>query len=471
MQFRFIACLALVCSFCTPAFALFEPLFEEGEWTADTGLEYRYYKDPGEFNQGQNVFALRLGAEYYRAWNDDLDTLTFLPYAILDQEDSERTHFDIRELLWVHVGDDWELRSGVTRVFWGKTEFINLVDVINQQDLVDGDDEKLGQPMINLSLVHDWGIFDFFLLVGFRERTFPGPDGRLRTPIVVDTDNPIYSSDTSQKDIDFAVRWQRPVNDYVEMAFSIFSGVNREPWYSIDLMDFLGDMDDVRLIPNYHHMDQYGLELEYIYEGWAVKFEGVGVRSEREDYWAAVMGVEYSFYSLFDTNADMTFITEFMHDSRDDGTPGYLEHDVGFGGRFTFNDEFDSSMMAGFLWDPDTEEKIFSLEFERRIYSDMMLEIQAVTVLERGEPQVDDTNVEILTALAQSNLFDAGAVSYSEILEFISALIEQEGLDVIFDNQFALESLQQLQSLSDSSRKLSIIDSDDYIQIKLTYFY
>ena len=471
MQFRVSIAILILCGMSSHAFAVFEPLFEGGEWTADLGFEYRYYKDPGEFGQSQNALALRLGAEYYTAWNDDLDTFTFVPYALLDQHDSERTHFDIREMLWVHVGDDWELRSGITRVFWGKTEFINLVDVINQQDLVDGDDEKLGQPMVNLSLVHDWGIFDFYLLLGFRERTFPGPDGRLRTPIVVDTDNAQYSSDTSQSDIDFGVRWQRPINDYVEMAFSIFSGVNREPWYSVNLIDFLGDLDDVRLIPNYHHMDQLGLELEYIYEGWAVKFEGIAVTSEREDYWAAVTGVEYAFYGVFGTNADITLITEFMYDSRDDQTPGYLEHDVGIGGRFSFNDEYDSSMLAGFLWDPDTEEKLVSVEFERRLYNSFLLEIQAITVLERGQPQVDPTTSQALAALAQSDVFDADAVSYNEVLEFLAALIEQEGLDVLFDNQFALETLQQLQSISDTSRKLSVIDSDDYFQVKLTYYY
>lgn len=446
--------------------AIFEPFFEEGEWTAETGVEYRYFKDPGEFGQSKNAFALRLSGEYFTAWNDSLDTLTFTPYAVIDQQDAERSHIDIRELVWVHVGEDWESRSGITRVFWGKTEFINLVDVINQQDLVDGDDEKLGQPMMNLSLVHDWGIFDFYLLLGFRERTFPGPDGRLRTPLPVDADNAIYSSDTSQHDVDFAFRWQRPLNDYVEMAFSIFSGVNREPWYSFNF-----DLDNPMLIPNYHHIDQFGLELEYLYEGWAVKFEGIGVRSEREHYWAAVTGVEYSFYGLFDSNLDLTFISEFMHDSRDDLAPGYLEHDIGLGGRFTFNDEFDTTLLAGMLWDPDTEEKVVTVEFERRIYTDFKLEIQAISVLERGVPNVDQTTAQAIGSLLDSPLFGSDSADYNEVLEFLLGLIEQDGIDIIFDSSYGLDVLQQIQRLTDSSRKLSIIESDDYIQFKLTYYY
>lgn len=447
--------------------AVLEPLFENGEWTAETGLEYRFFRDPGDFGQEQHAFALRLSGEYYSSWNDDLDLLTFRPYALIDAQDDERTHLDIRELLWVHVGDDWELRSGITRVFWGKTEFIHLVDTINQLDLVDGDEEKLGQPMINLSLVHDWGIFDFYLLLGFRERTFPGEDGRLRTPLPVDTDNARYSADTSPQDIDFAVRWQRPLNDYVEGAFSIFSGVDREPWYSWNF-----SLNNPMLVPNYHHKDQYGIELEFIYEGWAVKFEGIGVRSAVENYHAAVLGIEYGFYGLFGSNADMTLITEFMYDSRDDMALGYLEHDIGIGGRFAFNDEFDTGLLAGLLWDPDTEEKVFSLEFERRLYSDLTMSIQAVTVLERAHyPQLDQTTAQALASIVNSPVFANVDVSYDELVDFLAGLIAEYGTDFIFDPSFGLDIIQQVQRMSDSGRKLSIIESDDYIQFSLTYYY
>ncbi|MGB3623240.1 MAG: hypothetical protein WBA20_17985, partial [Ketobacter sp.] len=440
---------ALVFLFCNSAMAVFEPLFENGEWSAQTGAEYRYFKDPGDSGQGQNAIALRLSAEYYTSWNDDQDLLTFTPYLILDGQDEERTHADIRELLWVHVADDWELRSGITRVFWGRTEFNHLVDSINQLDLVDGDDEKLGQPMINLSVVDDWGIFDFYLLLGFRERTYPGLDGRLRTPIPVDTDNARYSADTSPQDVDFAFRWQRPLNDYVEAAFSVFSGVDREPWYSWNF-----NLNNPMLVPNYQHKDQFGLELEYIYEGWAVKFEGIGVRSSRENYHAMVAGVEYGFYGLFGSNIDMTLITEYMYDSRDDATPGFLEHDVGIGGRFNFNDEFGTAMLGGILWDPDSEEKVISFEYERRIFSDVLLEIQAVTVLERAQrvPR-NQTTAQAISSLINSTVINPDDFDYREIVDFLSDLVDENGYDFIFDPAFGLDVIQEFQRLSDTGRK------------------
>ena len=58
----------------------------------------------------------------------------------------------------------------------GVTESRHLVDVLNQVDGVEDIDEedRLGQPMINISTQRDWGSVDLFVLPGFRERTFAG---------------------------------------------------------------------------------------------------------------------------------------------------------------------------------------------------------------------------------------------------------------------------------------------------------
>lgn len=446
--------------------AFLAPLFDEGEWDGETGFEYRYFKDPGEFGQTRNATSLRLQGEYRTTWNDDADRFTFLPYLRLDQQDDERTHADIREALWIHVGDSWEIRGGVSRVFWGRTEFNNLVDVINQTDLVDGDDEKLGQPMLNLSLVHDWGIFDFYLLMGFRERTFPGEEGRLRTPLVVDADNAEYLGSASRESMDFAFRWQTPITDELEMALSMFSGVDREPTFSFNF-----DFSDPMLVPYYAKKFQLGLELEYIYEGWAIKFEGVDVTSIIDDYNAAVLGVEYSFYSLFDTDIDLTFITEYLWDSRDDAAPGVFERDVGLGARFTLNDEFDTTFLAGFIWDPQTDEKIASLEGERRLFSDFRVKLMARVLMDRGQPELDDTAIDILNALANSPLANDLIVDQGFIVEYLVDLIRSEGLQVLFQTEEFVPALQQLQRLADGNRKLSLLESDDYLQLELIYYY
>ena len=62
--------------------------------------------------------------------------------ARLDSADSSRSHFDLRELNYLWLGDAGELSVGIGKVFWGVAEFVHLVDIINQTDLVENIDEE-----------------------------------------------------------------------------------------------------------------------------------------------------------------------------------------------------------------------------------------------------------------------------------------------------------------------------------------
>jgi hypothetical protein len=81
-------------------------------------------------------------------------------------------------------------------VFWGVTESSHLVDIINQSDFVENIDteDKLGQPMVSLRWLPEWGTLDLFLMPLHRERTFQGLAGRPRLPLPIDQDNPVYES-------------------------------------------------------------------------------------------------------------------------------------------------------------------------------------------------------------------------------------------------------------------------------------
>ena len=131
------------------------------------------------------------------------------PYLRWDEKDDQRSLVDLQEAYWALEGDDYELLVGANTVFWGVTESVHLVDIINQTDAagdIDGED-KLGQPMVNLALQRDWGELSAFVMPYFRERTFPGIDGRLRTPLPIDTDRPVYESSGGQNHVDVALRY------------------------------------------------------------------------------------------------------------------------------------------------------------------------------------------------------------------------------------------------------------------------
>jgi len=357
---------------------------EEGNLEAEVGFEARGWIHEGGQKQERSNLSVRIEAEYYTEWNDGDDSFTFSPFLRLDQRDAERTHGDIRELTWVHVGSDWELRTGVRRVFWGVTETQHMVDIINQTDAVenlDGED-KLGQFMINLSLVKDWGIVDVFVLPGFRERTFAGKDGRLRSPYVIDTNHAEYESGAEENRVDFAVRWAHSIDDF-ELAVSHFSGTSRDPSFQLSARSFtnvtgLGPVPD-ELIPVYETIDQTGLEAQYIYEDWLWKLEAISNSGYSDDrYSAAVFGFEYTAIGIFETRSDLGYVVEYHFDDRgEDSSADVLESDLALALRWTANDEDSTEVLTGITWDSDDEEKMYFLEASTRVAQEWKLEVEA----------------------------------------------------------------------------------------------
>ena len=113
--------------------------------------ETRWYPQSGLF-PGQRAHATGFLAEPELYLEDDrgrsFNLTSFFRY---DSADPRRTHADLREayvLMYGQIGnDEWELRLGVDRVFWGVAESRHLVDIVNQTDLIEHPDEeeKLGQ--------------------------------------------------------------------------------------------------------------------------------------------------------------------------------------------------------------------------------------------------------------------------------------------------------------------------------------
>ena len=162
------------------------------EWLGYVSGQFRgFLEDPLDPRQHNTYLSVAAEPEFYHSWEDINQSFNAKLFYRVDQHDDNRTHGDIRELSWTGVFDYFEVRAGISKVFWGVAETQHLVDIINQTDLVENVDaeDKLGQPMVKLSTEQDWGVIDFFVLPGFRERTFPGVEGRPRPDVVIDTDS------------------------------------------------------------------------------------------------------------------------------------------------------------------------------------------------------------------------------------------------------------------------------------------
>ncbi len=330
------------------------------ELSGNINSEFRYFANPPLNPQQHNEnFALSAKLEMAKEWDNGYQLILFTPYLRLDQGDSERTQFDIRELIWSKAANEWELRVGIGQLFWGVSESQHLVDIINQTDLVaepDGD-EKLGQPMINLALIRDWGTVDLLLLPYFRERTFAGKNGRLRPAILVEQNNPRYESSRKQYHRDIALRWSHYKGDW-DFGLSYFNGTSREP-------DFL--LNGQQLQPYYRQIEQLGIDLQATKEGWLWKLEAIQRRNREGHYNAATLGFEYSFYGVYESSTDVGLVVEYLYDSRDNSAPSAFQNDLMLGLRFALNDTQSSEALIGTLTDIENGSIIYSVEASRRL--------------------------------------------------------------------------------------------------------
>lgn len=334
------------------------------EMSGKVSADLRYFTQDAQFpNQDYDTnLSFAAEPEFYWEWNDGTDSVTFTPFLRVDENDNERTHGDIRELSWIHVGDEWEVKVGLSKVFWGVTEFQHLVDVINQTDGVedfDGED-KLGQQMINLSLVRDWGIVDIFLLPGFRERTFAGQDGRLRAGLIVDTDNAQYESGAGEKHLDAAIRWSHTLGDF-DMGLYWFHGTNRDPILQPQMIS-----GNTVLVPYYEQMDQIGFDLQATIDSWLWKFETIHRDSSSDKYWAAQAGFEYTFYGIQESAADLGVLLEYGWDERGEDADAAIQNDLFMGARLALNDAESTEVLAGISHDLDYDSQSLIVEASRR---------------------------------------------------------------------------------------------------------
>lgn len=351
-----------------------------GEWDLSASLsgELRIFPvDPAYADQDDATFSpsLSFAPELVYESGDGADRLTVVPFARFDAYDENRSHWDLREANWLHIGEGWELVAGLGKVFWGVTESRHLVDIVNQTDLVENPDgeDKLGQPMINLNFDGDWGALGLFVLPGFRERTFPDDEARLRGPMPVDTDRATYESADEDKHVDIAVRWSQIQGDW-DIGLSHFRGTSREPRY-LPGLDVVGRPV---LIPHYDQIDQTGLDLQLTTGAWLLKLEGMTRGGHGKRFAAAVGGFEYTIFQLGGGDADLGLLAEYLYDGRGVGSPPEIaDDDVFLGARLTLNDPQDSAILAGAVSDRSSGATALSVEAERRLGQHWKLQLEA----------------------------------------------------------------------------------------------
>ncbi|MEM9263502.1 MAG: hypothetical protein AAGA22_07975 [Pseudomonadota bacterium] len=371
------------------------------EFSAEVSVETRYFSDGPAFDGQLERWQPSIVLEPEILWSDEeaKHQIAILPFYRADFQDEEREHFDLREAYYRFNSDsNWSLTLGLAKVFWGRTESRHLVDIINQTDAVEDIDEedKLGQPMAHLSVLRDWGTVDLFVMSGFRDRTFPGVDGRLRFDQVVDTDDPIFLRSGRRAAVDLAARYSHYIGSW-DFGVSVFHGTSREPRFAIDEVG-------ARIRPVYDKITQGGLDVQYTTGAWLWKAEAIVREGQGDVFFAAVGGFEYTLYQILGTGWDLGLLAEYQYDGRDEGivledfgtenvssatgsilpfTPvlaapvTIADNDVFLGARLAANDTQETTFLVGGTIDANDQSTGMFVEAERRLGEDWAVELQA----------------------------------------------------------------------------------------------
>ncbi len=349
------------------------------DWSGRVGLEYLYFwNEPEDKAQHMQYGSAFIEPKFNREWDDGKQQFNFTGFARLDPRDDERQHADIRELEYLKVGESHELRVGIRKVFWGVTEAQHLVDIVNQSDIVENPDgdTKLGQPMLNVAFIHDVGTLDLFVMPYFRERTFPGKEGRPRFRFVVDEGLASYEAGSEERHLDFAARWSMSTSG-LDLGLSYFYGTSRLP----RLIPTPIAPGQIVLAPRYDLIHQFGLDATYVDDAWLWKLEVINREHIETWHLALSAGFEYTFSGVRDSAVDVGLLAEYLYDDRGEDAstidlippiqavapPSAFQNDLFVGMRIGFNDVQSSQILAGLAYDLDGRGLTYSVKAERRL--------------------------------------------------------------------------------------------------------
>jgi hypothetical protein len=340
-------------------------------WSGYVALEPRIFLNKASYpGQSRNNAAVVFQPEYYYEWPTGRN-FVMVPFMVIDSSDADRSSFDLREFYHLWIKDSWEYGIGLRKIFWGVTETQQLVDIVNQTDAAysSSSESKLGQPMISISGALDSGTYDFYLMPYFRERTFPGRDGRLRPMYHINTHITKFESSAKHTNLDFAFRYSHSKGDW-DYAISHFKGTAREPELRPN------PNGSAELYPYYALLTQTGIELQRVAGEYLLKLEAISHSKSNDSHIALTAGFEYTLSGILDSSIDCIFISEWVYDDR-----GYrsaaLDNDLMVGFRLSFNDVAGTELSYGLIKDLNHTPAMINFDYNRRLTDNWKINIGA----------------------------------------------------------------------------------------------
>ncbi len=106
--------------------------------------------------------------------------------------------------------------------------------------------------------------------------------------------------------------------------------------------------------------------------------EAITRSGQGKRFFAAVSGLEYTFYGIFESKTDLGVLVEYLYDGRDNATApaSFIDKDVFIGVRLVLNDTQDTTFLAGTIVDRNARAIFLNVEAERRLGEHWKLEIK-----------------------------------------------------------------------------------------------
>jgi len=375
--------LVLVVAWSYSAFAQPDSTKWQTERSLELEIEHQYFPTSGSFpGQLDHFTSGAIRPRWSTRSPDKKHQIVLDAFLRGSLNDPLRSHFDFREAYYRYNNRKWALSVGAKKVFWGVTESVHLVDIINQADQVEAFDgsEKLGQPMVQFTTSTSLGSFEFYYLPIARRRQFPGSHGRYRFPEVLAREDVPFTTSSNEWHPSAAARWYNTFNK-LDVGLSYFYGVAREPMY-------LGFDPTIGLDLTYPIIHQIGLDAQYTAGALMLKVEAINRLSERQDFVALAIGLEYTFGNIFGTGADVGVVSEYLYDSRGVLTFSGLDNDVFIGSRINLNDVRGTSFLLGSIIDLERTTRLFRFEGSRRFKGNWKVDLLVSVLIDVSEEEI-----------------------------------------------------------------------------------
>ncbi|WP_199610179.1 hypothetical protein [Flocculibacter collagenilyticus] len=339
--------------------------------SVDLATTGRYYFNAEDKNQTvNNQFSKGIKAEAKFSHKFEHAKFNSQVFANWNDADEARRYIDIRKANLYFRKNDFTFGAGVDTFFWGVSESINVVNVMNQSDLMESLDGKvkLGQTFVSVSNRFSNGDISFYYLPEFRAITFPErPSYGL--PIA---DHDQYEDD--KKDGGFAARGLF-YYDQFEFAVSYFKGTRRSP------ILMRQSPSSPLLTPYYLQTENMMFDGVYLSEDFTLKLEAKAGKELNNGFTTANLGIEYPSYLFADYIEEVTFIAEYVFDDRKLTAETHGQNDLFIGAKFDFGDTNQGRVRFLYSYDFDYSGQYAELSYQYRLNDYVRVKAKVMKVL------------------------------------------------------------------------------------------